>query len=117
MIALLLSCLLPMATAADSDHGDQARITAVAPPHPVAYYEHRDLERVDRMGRIQADRVKEHDLRMSYEREAYRDPGFPYFWRDSPKKHEDARQVQEQILRDEAEHDRVEGGLLPGSHL
>ena len=68
---------------------------------------------------------------MAYEREAYRDPGSLFFWQDSPKKHEakrqrleeeekkheDARLAQEQTLRDEAEHDRAEGGLLQGSHL
>jgi hypothetical protein len=131
MIALLISCLLPLANGADSGVPVQARIAPDPVRHPVAYYERRDLQRVDRMGRIQTERVKEHDQRMAYEREAYRDPGFPFFWQDSPKqheakrqrlqdeekKHEDARQTQEQILRNEAEHDRMEGGLLQGSHL
>ena len=130
MIALLLSCLLPLA-AADSDAGARAQIAAVAPPHPVAYYERRDLERVDRMRRIEADRVKEHDQRMAYEREAYREPGSLFFWKDSPKqheakrqrlqeeekKHEEARLVQEKLVRDEAEKDRVEGGRLQGTNL
>ena len=130
MIAFLISCLLPLATAADSDAAGRAQI-APSTAHPATYYERRDLDRVDRMRRIQDERVLEHDQRMAYEREAYRDPGSLFFWQDSPKKHEakrqrlqdeekkheDARQVQEKILRDEAEHDRVEGGLLQGSRL
>jgi hypothetical protein len=131
--SLLLSCLLPLTTCANSDTVGHARIAATssAGAHPDSYYDHRSKERGERMARIQADREREHTRRMDYERESARPLGSFYFWKDSPEKHEMKRQrlqdeeqkheterlAQEQIIRDEAAHDRDERGLPDGRDL
>jgi hypothetical protein len=131
MISILLSCLLPLTTCADADASGPARIGTVAVGHPASYYDHREHERKERMDHIQAEREKEHGLRMDYEKESSRQPGSIYLWKDSPKqheakrqrlqdqeqKHELARQAQEQVVRDEAVQDRRERGLPDGADL
>jgi hypothetical protein len=131
MISLLLSCLLPLTTGANADPTQDPQIASAAPQHPAAYYDHRKHERKERLERIEADRAKEHGLRMDYEKESAREPGSFYLWKDSPKqhetkrqrlqdqelKHEQARQVQEQLVRDEDAHDRREQGLPDGAGL
>jgi hypothetical protein len=131
--SLLLSCLLPLTTCASPDSVGNARIAPIAnaAAHPDSYYAHRSKERGERMARIQADRDREHTRRMDYERESARPPGSIYFWKDSPEKHEMKRErlqdeeqkheterlAQEQIIRDEAAHDRDERGLPDGRDL
>jgi len=131
MISLLLSCFLPLTTCADVEPVRNPQIAPAAVRHPADYYARREHERKERMGRIQADREKEHGLRMDYEKESAREPGSIYLWRDSPKQHETkrqrlqdqeqthelARQVQERLVHDEDVHDRQEQGLPDGADL
>ena len=131
MIPILLSFLLSPTSSANAGEARDPLIAPVGVQHPATYYDHREQERKKRLERIEADRVKEHGLRMDYERQTAREPGSIYLWRDSPKqheakrqllqdqelKHEQARQVQEQIVHDEDIHDRRERGLPDGANL
>jgi hypothetical protein len=132
MISLLLSGILSLASSSDQDSAGPAQLVATpAVSHSDSYYDHRAHERKERLSRIQADREREHTRRMDYERESARGQGSFYFWRDSPERHEMKRQrlqdeeqkheterlALEQVIRDEADHDRAERGMPMGSDL
>jgi|GEM_PF-2540566 hypothetical protein len=132
MISLLLSGFLSLASFSARDSAGPAQLVATpAVPHSDSYYDHRARERKERLSRIQVDREREHTRRVDYERESARGQGSFYFWRDSPERHEMKRQqlqdeeqkheterlALEQIIRDEADHDRSERGLPSGADL